>query len=262
MQGIQTVFIAVVVVMVVLNVFMLFVVRSVAAVVGRQIRKETQKLFAAYEPLLVEKSKELRDLEQKLKDIQPQSILETPEPKQMSKGPAAVVVSGGEAHRNRAYRNPLFADGYRSVQSRFTIEPEAVIGQVAQEKTVEDQKVTLATWIVEHISFDMVYRLSTLTPEMQWQLLWDTMDKEMQPLFKAVAGSEDTFQMVDFYHDMKTICAYETGTLFVRTGGEKDDFAGLSDDVVTVLDPSICQGVQIVTGNKMYDFSIGKRDIG
>lgn len=262
MQGIQTVFIAVVVVMVALNIFMLFVVRSIAAIVGRQIRKETQKLFAAYEPLLVEKSKELRDLEQKLSEIQPQSILEVPETKQATMGPVAVVHSGGETHRNRAYRNPLFAEGYRSVQGRFTIEPETVIAKVADNKTIEEKKVAIAVWIVENISFDTVYRLSSLLSEMQWQVLWETMNAEIQPIFKALAGEKEAFQIVDFYHDMKTIYTYETGKMFVRTGGEKDDFTDMSDQVVTVLDPTICQGVQIVTGNKMYDFSIGKRDIG
>ncbi len=258
MVELSVIFIAVLVVMIALNVFMLFVIKSTSAVVGRQIRGDALRLFSVYEDILVEKSKKLREMELELAAM-PKT---TRQKAVVHRKPTAQKVES-VSKRKRAtpeYLSKDFAAGYRSMQEKFTMDKENIISSVYKER--ENGKGAIAVAILEKISFDTVFKLTGISKESQWEIVNELLEGNEIAVLHSFAQTADDFDIVRFYDELKMMAEFENGQVYVRTGSPKENFDGIENGVITIYDEKLCEGIQVISGNKLYDFSIGERDIG
>lgn len=258
MVELSVIFIAVLVVMVALNVFMLFVIKSTTAVVSRQIRGDVLRLFSVYEDILVEKSKELKDLELEItampKPMRPKTVV------RRKKTFEKVEVVQKRRKVVPEYLNKDFAAGYRSMQEKFAMDKENIISSVSKEK--ETGKGAVAVAILDKISFDTVYKLTGISKESQWDIMNELLEGKERELLHSFAQTAADFDVVRFYDDLKMMAGFDNGQVYVRTGSSGENFDGIEDGVITIYDEKLCEGIQVISGNKLYDFSIGERDIG
>ncbi|MFI3172802.1 MAG: hypothetical protein R3Y58_10640 [Eubacteriales bacterium] len=258
MREIYIVCIAVGVVMFILNLFMFFAIRSISAVVGNQIKKDTYRIFASYDEILEEKSRELERIESR---IQGQSISETTVSiLQDGKTSTPIVARAKRKKYNPEYLNENFAVEYHSVAKTFAISPEKVITNIGRMK--DDSRGKLAESVLEKISYDTVYEMLALSKESQWELLQDILEVEEKEFVLTLAPSSENFDLLELYNELKMQKKYNNETLFVKTSRMNKNFEELPEDLEITLDTKLCKGVQVISGDKMYDFSIGERDIG
>lgn len=258
MREIYIVCIAVGVVMLVLNLFMFLAIRSISAVVGNQIKKDTLRIFSVYDDLLEEKSRELERIEAR---IQGQSISETTSSVIREGGSSTPIVARAKHKKyNPEYLNGNFASEYHSVAKTFAISPEKVIANIG--KTKDDSRGKLAEGILVKFPYDTIYEMLALTSESQWEVLQEILEEDEMAYLQTLVLDSEHLDLLELYNELKMQQKYNNGTLFVKTSRMNKNFDELPEDLEITLDTKLCKGVQVISGDKMYDFSIGERDIG
>lgn len=249
-------FLAVALVMVLLIGFVLIVLHSLAVSAGVRIRADMKRLLESYDRVIEVKSEEIRRLQQEL------GSMERPE---SAAAPAASGTPAGEEARRAAsvpeaaeYRHAAFGDSYGVVQDHFFLtegERQALAAQVRQEEQ-GTPRGSAARMLRESLGYDTVFRMMMLAPEEQLKLLDTSLNDEDWTLLRDFceerpAGAEG-FTITAFCDWLEEVSALEGGGLEIRgNSGAGQDGRRL-----------ICEGVQILTGGRLYDYSISEREIG
>ena len=116
------------------------------------------------------------------------------------------------------------------------------------------------------LSFDTVFRLAQMPPEDQLELLDASLDDGDWALLRDFCEErlDAPFDITRFCDWLEERAALEGERLLVRCG---EGLGGGPESPPIVLDeevdhrPKICEGIQVVAGNKLYDYSINEREI-
>lgn len=242
------IFIAVFVVLVVMNIFMIFVLRQMTILTGKQVEKDAVRLMAVYDTLLEKKSEQLRELNEKL-------AVSTTEVKRES--PTGEVARGVLApyipEKGVRYHDTEFTQNYQKIKDTFLIEPESVISQVSElEKSRADEQKQLELeaqkGILEKISFDSLYQIATLEIEEQQKILKEVLEPKELEIYETWKQETKNPDMIGFFGWLKIQIKTNNRDLIVRTGNESEE--------MYQFDSSICEGVKVMCGDTLYDFSI------
>lgn len=245
----QYIFVVVLAVLVVLNVFMTVIVKRVAGEVSRQIRGDAERLFALYDRLLSKKS-------EALKGTSPAEIVSGAP--QSCPSPAAEVQQNPFAP-GAAYAEPDFVQAYQAVQRGFSFDKESLVRRAAAQAGGREGKI--ASEILRQLSFECVYRISLLPPPKQRALLEEVLSPEQRALLKKFGSQEKTFQVIHFYDWLRRLSISDSSLVQVRTSRPGESFAQVGSSVVTTYSSRLCGGIEIIADGKLYDFGIGEREI-
>ncbi len=259
-MAISATYIGVIILLVILIGFVLTVIRTLAKSAGTRIRHDMNNLLSSYDDLINEKTAAYKDIENKGREER-LNILKV---KQHENDTAQVVVketntisASSFVKKEVKHRDSALADGYDSIKGEFRDyenEADENINIISNyiENTAFDESLQK---ILEGLTVENVYELSLDNSDSQLEFFKDTLSKkDMAVLDKYLEVThKKKFSTIDFYDWVKTRSKEMANKLEVRSGNKGDKKA--------IFEPSICEGYQIITGDKLYDYSISKRDI-
>ena len=67
---------------------------------------------------------------------------------------------------------------------------------------------------------------------------------------------QSEFDAVNFFGHIEQLTKIFDKKYYVMTGWKFDSFEDISENVVTVYDSGICEGIKVMHENRIYDYSI------
>lgn len=248
-------FLAVVLVMVLLIGFVLIVLHSLAVSAGVRIRADMVKLLQSYDRVIEVKSAQIKQLQQELEAApRPGAAVTVVQPAaEMEEG--RKVISVPEAAE---YRHAAFGGSYGVIRDCFFLserDRQLLAEQVRQEERGTPRGAAAGA-LRQSLSYDTVFRMAMLSPEEQLRLLDTSLSDNDWLLLRDFceeqkAGGED-FSVTRFCDWLEEISALEGGGIQIRGSGAAGPDGG----------GPVCEGVQILAGGRLYDYSINEREIG
>lgn len=227
----------------------------------RNVRSHTLNLLSAYDDLLEEKSRELSEMEEKLR--QKAALTEKPEaepaPVPAAREPefrlsTGAVLAVSQRAAEVSYRDKTVGDTYRQIRDSFSFDLEELLPLLQGE-----QQPGPAEKLLAQLDFDTVYRLSTLTEAQQLSVLQESLDGEGKALLEGYLRNGRPFRVLEFYSALQSQAAAESKA--VRLYVPKSMARGTSGSLQVVADPDICEGFQAELGGRLYDYSIKTREL-
>ena len=159
---------------------------------------------------------------------------------------------------NTVYKSKGFKEDYKKLKQNMSFDKDAVISKVVNE--LDDKTGIIGKTAISlnnSFTFDTVFKLSTLSSNEQLKILKESFNEnELKLLNDYLSKNNKAFSSVDFFDYVSQIAKTEDPKFYVKTGWDSDNFDELGDDVVTVHDNDITEGVKIVHKNKLYDYSV------
>lgn len=232
-------------------------------VVGKSIRERSIGLISAYDGLLEDKSRQLRELEAQV--ARRQEELEGAKPEAPTASvqtttaglPPSSFLRTAERISLASYRDSGLGELYHKIRGEFAFSPDKVIAALPRQGEIGGP----ANRLLKELSFDTVCRLSSLPGEDQLDLLRQVLPEENQAFLEEYAQSVSRFDCVDFYDALRTAAEGEPGPVSLRIApaGQGRRYPG---GVHVVVDPEICEGFQVEADNVLYDYCIKAREMG
>ncbi|MDR2420716.1 MAG: hypothetical protein LBD49_01245 [Oscillospiraceae bacterium] len=252
------VFIAVALILGLMNVLFFYLLLGAARRLGRFSRQNMLREASVFDELLENKELELKALVRKIEEEKARLAAENPE----DAAPASRERRGAIdvfALMNGRYTDKSFAAGYQALRSRFPLNKEACVNLV-RGAAAGAPAANPAAELLGGIPIDTRYRLSLLEKEEAFAVLRDSVTEEQRRLLEDYRAREDG-DVVAFFNWLEVRAFLDSGELIVRTGDPSAAPDAYGNGSVTQYDPGVCEGVYIVSGGRMYDFSIKGREI-
>lgn len=248
-------FIVVAMVMVLLLGLVLMILRSLTISAGIRIRADMVRLLEAYDRIIETKSREVQRLQKEL------------EKAELKPAPASAASAGAEAAETLStssapvlpntaeYRHMAFGGSYGAVRDHFYLTEQGrrtLLEQVRREESGTPRGAA-ARALRASLSYETVYRLTMLDPEEQLRVLDTSLNDQDWTLLRDFCEErgDRAFSVAQFCDWLEERAALEGGEVRLRDSG------GLRPDGR----PRICEGVQILAGGRLYDYSINEREI-
>lgn len=251
------IFLTVLVVLVCMNGFIFLTLRQLTRHIREQLEGRLIRELSVFDRLYEEKAEQLERLkaEKALSDsnIFPQA----PEPKREEPMVCTAGIPSGEIPVSRT-SNPDFYQEYRYVKHAFDLDYEQMIRQVmAAGKDPDWHLGEQADAILLAVPEEAAFELSTLDGAEQLELLYQVLEPEVNGLIDQYLQEEEVmppdFGILEFLSYLKNVSRLYRDEVTVYTGKRMPDAS--RPGIRVVYDPSICEGIRIVRGNRLYDYS-------
>ena len=174
-------------------------------------------------------------------------------------GISVPVVQGSDGNVIN-YKNIDFKKEYKMVKSKMTMSKREIIYNVLEHEEIMTDKSfdKLIENIRNRFNFDMIYNLSTLGPEYQLMILRETLLANEQTILDRFLEDEcvGDFSCIDFFSYIEQLAYIYDSHYYVMTGWKSDNFENISDGIVMIYDENICEGIRIMHQNRVHDYSI------
>lgn len=251
------VFLAVLVVLIGMNGFMFFTLRQIcrqirAALTGRLLRE-----LSVFDELYEEKEKRLEELKAR-KALLDSNIFPREAVVWQEEGPVGTAVMPAAEIPVSQTSNPDFYEEYRYVKHAFAFDFDRLIGLVmAAPKDPDWSRGGSADAFLAAVPDATALELSTLEGMEQLQILEQTLKPEAAALIpeylqQAERTAQD-FSILECLSHIKNISRLYRDEVTVYTGTGSSP--PLPPGVRVVDDPFICEGIRIMRGNRLYDYS-------
>ncbi|MFI3238514.1 MAG: hypothetical protein R3Y47_10895 [Lachnospiraceae bacterium] len=250
--------VAMVIVMILLIGFVTMVIYSLSFTVGLRIRSDVTKLLESYDGIIDEKSKKITELDKEIeqkKKFKP--IFAKVEQKVTMVDSKLIIAQIPKAVR---YRSAVIGEGYNRIRNNFYMskgERASIISEITdQVMDAPNDKSETAQRIKEILSFEAIFQLSQLSGQQQYEILLEVLSEDkafLEDFYNQKIGSN--FSVIEFWDWLEECIVFDTRKVKVRCG-EKE----ISEVERLKYSPYICEGIQIVAGNKIYDYSISERE--
>lgn len=261
-MAVSSTYIGVIILLLILIGFVLTIIRTLANSAGTRIRHDMNKLLSSYDDIINKKAAEYKELQAqreeddvKLNVLQSSAKLENKQPKVIIKEDR---ISASNFIKNEVkHRDAALAEGYGSIKNMFrnfesNMNDNLKVIEYNSEMTQLDEAISR---LAKSISQDSVFELSELPSDEQLTFFKENLKNEdmvaLDEYLKILRNKK--FSTISFYDWLRTNSLEVDDKIIIRTSSRNDEKGD--------FDPSICEGYQIVTGRKIYDYSISKRDI-
>lgn len=254
------VFLAVLIVLVIMNVFMLFILRQMAGAAGRQIERDAGRLFGMYDQMLEEKSRRL----ELLKEEEEKFLLAMEKKRQEERenGFSKAVPKGPKPQAFTAvFRDSSFARTYNQVRQSFGIPVSEMVRELCQSLPKDTEKEREWRSVLEGmrqiLTFENLYQISILPLKRQEELLAQVFDGKQLAVYEEWKKEHPNGSAVDFSQWLEGAFASVSDQVTVRSSPAQA--AEPEEGVCWEADPAICEGIKLIYRDRLYDYSIDDR---
>ena len=170
------------------------------------------------------------------------------------------VFSEKDDIRSINYKQKDIGRDYKLIKANMCFDKDRILESLIMETQNDpvEEKVLLAKDVCDRLDFDSIYRISCLDSENQEMEIGSMLNENEEILIDDFLESEHPaeFSAVEFYNYLKQIIKVNDIGYSVSTGWSGDDFSSFGRDVDTVYDDSITEGIKIIHGSKLYDYSV------
>jgi hypothetical protein len=255
-------FIAVIVVLVGLNIFFLLIFRGITVRLGRFAQTNILRQAGVFDDLIRKKQEQLQTLQAEIADLQVARTEQTVRAAvAREQAPDFLEIKQG------LYTDDNFASEYRIIRDNFQIDTAACvrdslarIGHVGEDDEKRAERARNAQSILDEITLDSAYELSTLSSSAQLDILSEMLTPAQQELVREYCDSVTEFQSYRFLFWLKDYVFAHGDTVLVFTSNPGEDFSGMDSRIVTERDDSICEGIYLLSKGRKFDYSIRNRE--
>lgn len=225
--------------------------------VNRSIRTKTLDLISEYDEILAKKSEKLA-----VQAVQTVQSVENepaePAPAQQTTVSAPALADGVlDALSTPNYIDRGISDAYRTIRNGFTFSVEDALKAVP---TPTEGLDAVAQQLLGQLTFDTVFAMSSLPAGQQYQLLADSLEGDEKTLLERFPVGKNGFQITQFCDFLRQTAAdCDTVGVLRVAPGSKISVPGQGLRIVE--DEGLCEGFQLESGKRVYDYSIKVREI-
>jgi hypothetical protein len=249
-------FIAVIVVLVALNVFFFLIFRGITLRLGKFAQINVLRQSGVFDDLIRKKQDQLKQLDAQIAAAKAAAVLTPPVTATVGAlAPDFMEIMQGD------YADTAFAGEYRTIRDSFQLDTVACVKESLAKLPGPSAKAAAAQGILDILTLDIAYELSTLSSYTQRTFLTRQFDDQQKQLLQEFEGQAGEFQSHRFLFWLKDYVTLHGDQVKVFTGSGSGDFESLDGRIVTDRDESICEGLYLVAQGKKYDYSISSREI-
>ena len=160
---------------------------------------------------------------------------------------------------NTRYKSDTFNDEYKNIRSEMDFDRDSVVMDVINEEDDEQHEFAEAILSInDSFDFETIYELGTVSSFDQVKVLKEVFNKKQNEFLASYINSlgNKEFNIVEFFNTVKENAKLVDSNYYVKTAWDHENYEDLGDNVVTVHDENIVEGIKVVHKNKMYDYSI------
>ena len=251
---IDSALIAVLILMVVLIALVVIILRSLSIAAGVKVRSDMLRMLRSYDEIIAEKTAAVEELKKELGDLskyQDPKEKESIESIMAKQARMASFMPPVTIPLAVSYRTSDFGGGYSVVRDYFRMDDEMqdlIMRRVRDDiKNLPEGRGNKASALREQFGFDLLFRLTMMPSEQQLELVASSLNDEDKLLLSdycEVYGT-DHFDVSKFCDWLDSLSILENGEIKIQRGGR-----------------SIYEGQQVIVGRRLYDYSIGEREMG
>ncbi|HKL80139.1 MAG TPA: hypothetical protein VJ888_06850 [Mobilitalea sp.] len=245
-------------VMAILTAFTLVILRIISVNTGNKIRDNVITQMDSYVVLIQRKASELETIQKQI-DIE-QSRLQSGVniPKNIEKAPPEVFQTA-----DVEYRNFEFSRDYRNLKESFQFDRDKIIREISALSNESGLETNhgLLKGLLDKLTFDNVYKLSVLYETEQLEVIREILSIEESVLLEDYIKENKVFSCLAFYQWLYIKSQIEDRQVQVKTTEKGEDYSSLGTNIQTVHDTNLCEGFQILVGNKLYDYGVRKCEL-
>ena len=225
--------------------------------VSNNIRSKTTELISVYDELLEEKSSELAALTRQEETLPGRTEEPLPaQPAQEAQPAAAMRASEllniAERAGGAVYRDDTIGSMYLKIRENFSFRLEELLAAVSG--AAREMGGTAAR-LLKCLDYDTVYRLSTMFPEEQINILRETLPAEGITLLEAYIERNRTFCA------LRALADAEPKPIRLRVPAGMAPVQMMRAGVEIIPDEEICEGFQMEADRVLYDYCIKAKEL-
>ena len=261
------IFLAVLVVVAFLILFIFVAIHQTALKIREQVRGRYLEELSMFDQLYEEKMDRLKAIREE-QELLNSNIMKkegsSSETQEYTKEPAAdggvqtASAPGGDIPVSRL-SSPDFFEEYRYVKNAFVQNWDSLIrAAAADEPDVMWQIGKIAEKILQILPKETVFSMSTLEPDEQMEILNECLDERSKELLNWYQENEKEeqapFEILSFWSYVKEMADLYNSEITVYTSDR--NYQAPEPGVRTVYDDTICEGIRIRRGSRVYDYSL------
>lgn len=251
-------FIGAVVAMLVLTAFSFIVLKASAIDTGSKIRDSVIRQIQSYDSLIQRKSSELNAITKKVEEKNKELLKDEDFENKAQTAFSEVVLPDHSEYLN----NSFFTD-YKRIRENFVFSRSEII-RVACDSVHEHDtgsKNVLFDGLADKFNFDNVYKLSALNQEEQLEVAGEIMTEDEKVLLDEFMENRAEFNGIDFYQWLYAARKLNDNVIHIKTSEMHEAFSIPGKISGTEYDGNICEGFQILCGNRLYDYGIRRFEL-
>lgn len=241
--------------------FSVVAVILVARSVKKSIRERTLELISDYDQLIEKKSIELIELRQEHEEAAvPEIPVSAPEAASAAgaQADAAAMLRAITRVSSSSYRDSSVGSVYRMIRTGFSTSVREAMAEIPAEELTTAEGT--ATKLLRELPFDAVYELSSLSPDQQLSVLNDSLSDSQRELLNAYHEKNPRFDSIGFYDYLQQMSSSEPAPCYIRVSPYSHP-ADIPEGMRIEEDEGICEGFELVTNRRVYDYSVKIREI-
>lgn len=261
------IFLAVLAVVAFLFLFIFTAIRQIAIRIREQVRGRYIEELSMFDRIYKEKMDRLKVIreEQELLDSNimkkggnASKERESRDEKKTGAAGNTAPVTGGDFPVSRL-SSPDFFEEYRYVKNAFVQNRDELVSEVAaDEADILWELGVIAEKILKVIPDETAFSMSTLEPEEQLELLTECLDERSRELLNWYQEHEKEetapFEILSFWSYVRNLADLYDSEITVYTSDR--NYRASKPGVRTVYDGTICEGIRIRRGSRIYDYSL------
>jgi hypothetical protein len=242
--------------------FFFLVFRGMAGSVARFARNNALRQAGIFDELIAVKEETLQEIERSISENQ----AATDEARSFAPSdpvmPVSAENSAGHIIAAAMYRDEGFVGEYRQIRDNFIFDGEALVREAAAKLPSEEtDAVKAAREIIDSLGHDACYQLATLSAEEQIDIFSHTLVGPQKALLDEYVALGNYFESYEFLSWLERYVFENSSRIVIGTGRSGESFDGIDERVTTQYDPSLCEGISILSKGRLYDYSIRNREI-
>lgn len=254
------IFIAVTVVLILLNLFFVFIIRALGARIGSFAQNNMLRQSSVFDELILRKEETLHGLLRSIEDAEGRlRDLKVTAHEHVDYGVPTEFHSVTPGN----YMDPDFTRDYKQIRENFIFDKEALLRDFAKSlpNEPEDAKVLAAKGIIGRLNAETCFELSTLSSDEQVSVLTEIFDGLQKELLAEYMRNYSKLEGFEFVSWLKEYIFRNGQSIIVRTGMKDDDFSSVDKRILMERDDSLIEGMYVIHKGKVYDYSIRSKEI-
>lgn len=248
-------FIAVLLVMIVMNAFLFLTLTSITARINHQVNSFFTKKLDFCNDMVEQRLAELENLRNQV-ETQKKNLKNMPEkvPPQHSGAAAPAFHSSTPA----SYVNKDFRTQYCMVRECIPYDKRTIVEKILAVKAGEPETLGLAQKrsILGRFSYDTRYLLLTLEPQEQLQLIQEELTADEREILDEFCERNPEFSSSEFFSELQNECNLHDENIVVKTAPNVTLEFPNHPEIVHEGDEGICEGIKVFYRGQLYDYSL------
>jgi hypothetical protein len=258
------IFIAVVLVLALLMVFLIIAIRMLTVQAGQQLNRYFLKNLETYDRLAENKNKEIGALQARADklygqiekaEIRLKSMSETTS--QAALAPQSAHAEGAQEISGAAYCDPDFLENYAYVRQKMKFDYHGILERLLSGFDYsEDDMLTMYRGMLAKLPQSGLYNIVVISEDEQMEYLHEIFDEKENACLDAYVRDQGTFDVLSFRSDLENYVKGEEREVYIRTGNPEELSDMESDHIHVLFDPGVHEGFRVSYKNTVYDYSL------